>query len=300
MLKENDYLNDEKAWLKGQSHDAPLSKEEVARIQPEINSIIGTGGNGQPILKLVWNGDVDFWEEIYYQWNSFGEPIKSAKRPLVLFKSIWSDDKKDLIKDVFVPRWLLLRRSEPEQYADTWESLSYMRSAKFTRLEYVDTPTGRVQVPQPQKILFRPTTAPRDGWYRWFMTIGEHDAEYKCCAKAAENNVNCYGDYAHPRAGFEELYRIAEARKTAKDQPFDAPEEVAQRHVERGNHNYFNQTMRAFEQDGEMVLDRPELYAPNSLIESSASLRELRTAANESLSRELDKIERNYRTASAE
>ena len=290
------FLNDEKSWLKSQPTDAPLSRDEIASIQKEIDSIIGTGGGGNPILKLVWNGDQDYWEEFYIEWNAFGEPTKSVKRPQILYRSIWSDDKKKFIKDIFVPRWLLLRRAEPEQYAKNWKQFSYMTSSKFTRLEYVDTPMGERLRPQPQKILFRPPVPPAGGWYRWFMTIGEHNS--CCCMKKAALNLNCFGSYAHPRAALDELYRIAEARKNARDQPFASSDEIIQREAERGNHNYFEQSLRSAENARDFSLEHPEIFAPNALIEQGASLSRLREAINEEYKRETDIIEKRAKPES--
>lgn len=243
----NIHLNNESAWTNGyQPKSAPLSKEEIERRQSDINSIIGVTRDSQPILKLVWNGDVEFWEAVYIAWDNTGVPTKEVKRPLVLYKSEWSEDKTKLVRDYFVPRWLLLQRSEPETYMKHWEQFSYMVSPNVTELKMTIGKDGIIRAAQEsKKILFRPPVPPKNGWYRWFMTICDHDGT--CCGHAAQFGANCFGSYAPPEAAYPHLRQIAESRRHIKDTPFLAPEEVHARMASKGNNNYERQGIKAYE-----------------------------------------------------
>lgn len=229
-----------------QPSTAPLLADEVAAVQSEIDSIIGLTRDNKQILKLVWNGDRAFWEELYMDWDLCGKPVRTVKRPLVLYKSILNEDGSKLIRDVFVPRWLLLQRSEPETYARTWEQYSYMTSPKLTEDVWEEISGAKVLVKRPRKILFRPPVPPKDGWYRKFQTIARH--ENGCCQEAAKLKINCFGEYAHPKHAFADLRMIADARKRdgVREQPFATPREV-HREIYNGDNNYINQAAKTFD-----------------------------------------------------
>lgn len=58
-------LDDPNAWLRSAAHDAPLSSDEIASVQAEIDGIIGTTRDNKSIAKLVWNGDRAFWKKMH-------------------------------------------------------------------------------------------------------------------------------------------------------------------------------------------------------------------------------------------
>ncbi len=142
-----DALNDARAWS-SPAFSAPLSKEQTAEVQLEIDSIIGTTRGNRSIAKLVWNGDVDHWKTVATDWNSANEVTGWKKRPIVLYRSVYGPNRK-LIRDEFPPRWLILTRIEPEQYHDSWK-----RDARI-----FDPTRGAL-------IQIKPDEPPHDGCYQ--------------------------------------------------------------------------------------------------------------------------------------
>lgn len=187
-------LDDPAMWERVPPHRAP-SDVDVEKEQAEINRIYGTTREGQPIMKLVWNGDRTYWEEFYDQWDSFGEPLHKSKFPFIRYKTR-RDQFGNRLQDVFPPRWLILCRVEPEQYADDWAALSYIFDPVL-------------KMPKP----IRPTTPPPVFWL-WFATIGHHTDT--CCATKRRNYEHCYGTYARPAAIYETLYNQRKADEAAE------------------------------------------------------------------------------------
>lgn len=229
-------FNDPFSWGASDS-SCPLSDEQVAAYQTRIDSIIGTS-NGNSIAKLVWNADKRYWRDICISWDSTGKAIEFSKRPIVLYKTAREADGKFLY-DVPVPRWLLLTRLEPEQYAGSW--------ARDSRVWFPD---------RQQYVQVKPETPPPDGWYVWFMTIAEHDAW--CCRYAAEEVRTCYGLYADPGRGVQELERLRKGMDAAnlpESTPFDSPDRTTRKLREHGVNNYVEQSMKKFDTEVSKFID---------------------------------------------
>jgi hypothetical protein len=223
-------LNDPQRWGSSDS-SCPLSDEQVAAYQARIAAVVGTS-NDRSIAKLVWNADKRFWREICVSWDTTGKAIEFIRRPIVLYRTR-RDQTGKVLHDVPVPRWLILTRLEPEQYAGTW--------ARDSRVWFPD---------RGQYVQVKPETPPADGWYVWLMTIAEHDAW--CCRMAAEEDRACYGLYADPGCGIRELEKMRagmERAGTPDGTPFDSPDRTTRKLRERSVNNYVEQSMRKYDEE---------------------------------------------------
>lgn len=236
-------LDDPRVWQRSQAFEAPLSPEQVENVQKDIDAICGTTRDNKSIIKLVWNGDVRFWKELHDTWDSQGQPVGDTyKRPQVLHKSVYDDN--DIWQfDAFPPRWLLLTRIEPEQYASTWrrESLFFHPDLKkFVQLLPSEVPSER---------------------YVWYMTIATH--AFGCCQRAAAEDRNCVGRYVHPRHCLEELRRARRSLEEAgqwESHPFDSPADIGtRREREVGNHNYIESSLKKFRESRAQAIDMAPL-----------------------------------------
>lgn len=230
-------LNDPLSW--GASDwSCPLSDEQVAAFQARIDSVVGTS-RGESIVKLAWNADKRYWREICTNWDSVGKPTEFIKRPIVLYKSVREPNGK-LLHDIPVPRWLLLTRLEPEQYAGTWARDS------------------KVWMPDRQQyVQVKPEVPPAGGWYVWLMTIADHDQW--CCSQAAEEDRSCYGLYADPGRGILELERMRkgmEAANLPENTPFDSPDRTTRKLRERSVNNYVEQSMARYNEQVSKLIDQ--------------------------------------------
>lgn len=229
-------LNDPQKWGPSDS-SCPLSDKQVADYQARIDSVLGTT-NGNSIAKLVWNGDKRFWRDICVSWDSTGRAIEFRKRPIVLFQTK-RDAHGKVLFDIPVPRWLLLTRLEPEQYAGTW--------ARDSKVWFPD---------RRQYVQVKPETPPENGWYIWFMTIADHDQW--CCPQAAEEDRTCYGLYADPGRGIRELEQIVAGMERAnlpENTPFDNPDRTTRKLRERGVNDYVEQSMKRYDAEVSKFID---------------------------------------------
>lgn len=158
---------------------------DVSAVQRQINDIWGTtadrGSGDTDIFKLAWNGDRSFWFEIFMEWYGNGKPSAPAVlRPRYKYGSIYGPHKK-FIRDTFPPRWILLTRLEPEQYATRWYEESYFFDPGFRAWKQV-----------------RPDNPPPVYWLNYAIVATHRNG---CCAR----NRRCFGEYAHPETLLETL-----------------------------------------------------------------------------------------------
>lgn len=111
----DDVLNNAAAWRPRMSPPQSFSYVEVKKFQQRIDDVVGTK-DGRPITKLVWAPDELRW----YPHRLGQEPIGYT---LPIF--VYGNDSEG--EKVAAPRWVLLERHEPEQYASTWEAGRYSR-----------------------------------------------------------------------------------------------------------------------------------------------------------------------------
>lgn len=276
-------LNDPDVWLKAPAYEGPLSDESLAQVQREVDAILGVTQDGKSIAKIVWNGDKRYWKEFFDDWDVYGHPIGGLKkRPWVLYKTIVNDNG-DFVRDAFVPRYIVLTRLEPEQYAATWAK------------------TSRFYCPERKRwVAYKPEQPPAE-MFLWFKTISNH--RLRCCQVAAGNDVDCHGYYVSPRAftpEAREIRRGMEASDIPEGSPFDSPDAVATRVRERMTNNYAAQAMRKYLTKASFLLDEaPLTVVSDKLIEEGASAAKVRDEARERIMRGMDSLEKELKRTGA-
>lgn len=273
-------FDDESVWVKSPAYEAPLSPDEIKAVQDEIDSIVGLTRGNLSIAKLVWSGDVRYWKQFHTHWEPNGREIgEPEKRPILQYKNVF--DANDVFKFyAFPPRFMILTRLEPEQYADTWARDS------------------RMWCPERQVFIqVQPREAPKEK-YLWRQTIAIHAAG--CCQRAATNDLDtCYGKYAHPRQVLDSLRQDRRGMEEAgiwDSHPFDSPDRIAQRMRDNMTNNYAEQTMRDFRaQAARNIEETPLLLAPAEMIGKADSFGDLQKRLKEAGKREEDNLEKDLR-----
>lgn len=219
-------LNNPETWLKSPAYIAPV-EVNIEREQKAVDSIIGTTRENQPIIKVVWAGDREFWKEFFMSWDSSGKPNAApVKRPLVRYGTV-RNDKGEFVRDVFPARWLLLARVEPEQYAATYKQSCFMFAPEIGGLKQI----------QPEAI-------PSVMWIL-FAIVGHH-SDY-CCGTAAKNKKKCFGQYAPPSYYLTELgeqKRACEKSGFKSHNPFEQIDAETIRLAENENTGYLEDIAR--------------------------------------------------------
>jgi len=274
-------LNNPDSWVQGLDYSAPESKEYLAMVQKELDSVLGVTRDNKSIAKIVWNGDTSFWKEIFIDWDLYGRPTEKIKRPFVLYKSVFTNDGK-FVKDVFVPRYIVLTRLEPEQYALDWEQ------------------STRFYCPERQRTVpFRPAIPPTDV-YVWFATIANHSLG--CCQRSAKVGVSCYGTYADPMKFVEVARQIRKGMefiKQPENSPFDSPSAIERRLRERQNENYEDQALRRFtERASHILLEDPFLAVSDETLVKGASVKDIHREAKENVERATEQFAKKLRKES--
>ncbi len=112
----NDKLNTTPEWHPRMSPPASFTRQDAAKWQTRLNESIGTR-NGRPLTKLAWAPDELRW----HPHRMESEP-KGYTFPIFIYGSDESGEK------IAAPRWVLLERIEPEQFARNWERGRYSRA----------------------------------------------------------------------------------------------------------------------------------------------------------------------------
>lgn len=182
-------LDDIENWGQDFTFQPPMSHSIVERWQKRFDDTFGLNKRGKPCFKLVWSGDRKYWHDYFWDWDSYGKGTKLEQRPLVLWKKV-NLPNGDYV-DLFPPRWLILSRIEPEQYADNWKRESWVMDAK--RGPVTINPLNGELMRAGQMKQIRPDNPPEDFWQVWEV-LGEHDA---FCCEAMQGD--CYGSYREPK-----------------------------------------------------------------------------------------------------
>ena len=272
-------LNDPDSWGRGgEDVVAPLSETELAIVQKQVDSILGTTRDNKSIAQIVWNGDKRYWREEYIDWDVFGQPTIKVKRPFLLYKTIF-DKHEHFIKDIFVPRYLVLTRIEAEQFAS-----SYAQDTRF-------------YCPERQRwVSLRPSEPPKE-MFVWFKTIAKHTA--LCCQVEVKYGVFCYGNYRHPASFLTEARDIRKGMELAKlprSTPFDSPDQVSRKLRERGLNNYGEQAMRKYlEKASYLIEENPFLALSDKRMEQGGSFKNIHYEAKERLALGAEALERKLK-----
>jgi hypothetical protein len=226
-------LNDPNAWFNNPMFQPPVDVN-VVQVQKQIDSMMGTTRNNESIYKLVWNGDRQYWHQLFMQWDVLGRPIgEPFRRPLIRHKVV-RDEMRRPIGDVFPPRWLILTRLEPEQYAANWSKESFIWAPEIQ---------GYKQI--------RPNEVPPVFWM-WYATIAKHD-EF-CCGIAERDQRKCFGEYVPPQYIFD----ILGAQKLADDAAGTRPvfDSAIRREIDEGNNGYLSE-LESLEIERQIFLENP-------------------------------------------
>lgn len=98
------------------SPPASFTRLDAAKWQTRLNEAIGTK-DGRPIVKLAWAPDELRW----YPHRMEDDPV-GYTFPIFIYGSDENGEK------IAAPRWVLLERIEPEQFAAGWELGRYSRA----------------------------------------------------------------------------------------------------------------------------------------------------------------------------
>lgn len=154
-------LNTPSAWWPAMRRPDGWGDLLLGYWQEQIDGIIGTT-NGRPRLQLRWGPEVMRWRPALVGEGAYDFPD-------------WTCGFTHG-QPVAVPRWVLMERCEPEQYANGWES---------HRRLFFDNRWHDIRGPMPQ-----------ERYTKCFMHAVHEDG---CClqARVAEGNA-CYGCYVEP------------------------------------------------------------------------------------------------------
>lgn len=90
-----------------------FSRRDQAEFQRRLDAVTGTR-DGKPIIKLAWAPG-----ELRWYPHRMGEQAPGYIFPIFYYGNDADGNK------IAAPRWVLLERLEPEQYASTWEAGRY-------------------------------------------------------------------------------------------------------------------------------------------------------------------------------
>lgn len=201
-------FNNLEDWIGADFSNPPETKEWQVAFQKRIDDTFGVERG----IVLAWSGDKRYWDGFYTDWFVNGLPKEASfeKRPILLWKSVPINDLDYF--DIFPPRWLLLERHSAVQYADSWESASWVSDAKMVG--------GKKRV--------RPSSPPPE-MFIWWKTIAEHEPSQligeppPCCVRHAEAKSICFGTYRPPSE--EDLIAVAGLRDFNKENNAQRPDE---------------------------------------------------------------------------
>lgn len=237
-------------WLDSDFSEPPKNAAWQKKFQQKIDDTFGVKG----AIVLAWSGDKRFWvDEFYTNWFQNGQPKLESleKKPIILWAKI-PQGKYDYVY-VSPPRWLLLERLHPEQYAPNWKNSCFVTDAAMT--------SGKKQA--------RPLTPPKEYFVHW-RTLGEHEhgtvrGDPPCCARVKQINANacCFGKYRPPYE--QDLIAIRkfrdwrnEVNAQRADQPISAK---SLQSVSSMTKAYFEEAKRAeLRVMREFALSHPEIF----------------------------------------
>lgn len=154
---------------------------DVVGYQRRIDQIVGVNRDGKSIIRLVWGQEV--WQRVF---NEETPRYWTRRLKVPGGHKYWT-----------VPRWMLEKRMEPEQYAEAWEA---------SRWSITDPDTGKPVDKGP---------APPE-FYSFAYLCAEHESVDQttgwahCCTRAYyTDRSRCWGRYRPPSD--DDLQLIAQA-----------------------------------------------------------------------------------------
>jgi len=172
-------MDDPAEWLGQRWEKAPWTSEQIAEFQKRLDSAFGGEG-----LVLAWSGDTQYWDSFYEDWHANGLPKGNLrKKPILLWTQVAVNEFDHIT--VFPPRWMILEKLHPNEYAAGWEEASWMEVEGVNR---------RLRAERPPEAM-----------YKVLKTIAEHETPYligepnPCCRRWFEGIKKiCYGKYRPP------------------------------------------------------------------------------------------------------
>lgn len=262
-------------WGHDWTFTPPLSRVEIENWQKRFDAAFGKNKNNESCFKLVWSGDRRYWHKYFYDWDAYGKGTKVEERPRVLWKKV-NVGNGDYV-DLFPPRWLILSRLEPEQYAEQWKLESWVWDPKMgplvkdpfcavcnTELNFLksacdgcglDIEYATQKRPSGLNKQIRDDEPPKVFW-ETFEVIGEHD-EYCCDVFQGE----CFGAFRNPQE--KDLIRLGELKREfeKRDQsPYEKLNEKTEASIAGFVRDYYRQQYTKMPASTELVIENADSF----------------------------------------
>jgi hypothetical protein len=229
-------LDDLCEWGKDWTHTPPLARHEIAEWQKRFDRAFGLNRDGKPCFKLVWNGDRSYWWKYAYDWDAYGKGVKWEQRPRILWKKV-EIGNGDYI-DLFPPRWLILMRIEPEQYAESWKRESWAWDERRKQ-------NKQIRDDEPPKV-----------FWETVVVIGEHD---KFCCDVFEGE--CFGAFRNPNdADLEWLHERKREFEAGVQSPYEKLNGRSEARIASFCKDYYRQQYAKMPASTEIVIENAGAY----------------------------------------
>lgn len=239
-------LDDLESWGKDFTYEPPMPKVKVDEWQKRFDRVFGRNKRNESIVKLVWSGDRRYWHKFFYDWDAYGKGTKVEERPLVLWKKI--DLPNGDYVDLFPPRWMILMRIEPEQYAKQWKAESWVMDPN--RGAFTVNPATGAPMRAGQMKQIRDDNPPSVFWEVWGV-IGEHDA---FCCEAFEGE--CFGAFRQPQdKDLETLHELRKAWESGHQSPYEALNPKTEAEIVSYVKEYYRQQYQKMPASVDLILE---------------------------------------------
>jgi len=236
-------------WVGADFTKPPLPQDKIDEFQRKLDSAFGAEG----AIILAWSGERKYWDELYTEWHPNGLPKGVLeKKPILLFAQ-YNINEDDYLY-IIAPRWMLLEKLHPNEYAAGWEDAKWVEDNRVLG--------GKKQIRADN---------PPPAFYKVLKTIAEHETPYRtgdippCCERWRKELMRiCYGKYRPPAD--EDLAYVRAIRenmdKAGVAQRSDAPRsaKVLQDAAASTQHHIRQAAMARTRQVSEMIALNPQAY----------------------------------------
>lgn len=244
-------FNDEVSWVGRRWKTPPWTDAQIADYQKKINSAFGA----EDAFILAWSGDERYWDRFYEEWYTLGYlelPKGELKPKPILLWGQFNLNAEDYLY-IFPPRWLILEKLHPSEYANGWEEASWVDTGLGTKRRV------RSETPPP-------------AMYSILQTIAHHEMptitgdKPPCCRRWLERDSPriCYGEYRPPsdkelamlRNMREEMDRDGVAQRNDEARS----EKVLRKAAASTQHYIKSAAMAQTLSVNQMIAENPQLY----------------------------------------
>jgi len=236
-------------WVGADFTKPPLPQDKIDEFQRKLDSAFGA----ENAIILAWSGERKYWDELYTEWHPNGLPKGVLeKKPILLFAQ-YNINEDDYLY-IIAPRWMLLEKLHPNEYAAGWEAAKWIEDNRVLG--------GKKQIRADR---------PPEAFYKVLKTIAEHETPYHtgetppCCVRWREELMRiCYGKYRPPAD--EDLAFVRQIRENMDAagvaQRNDAPRsaKVLQDAAASTQHHIRQAAMARTKQVSEMIALNPQAY----------------------------------------